>query len=138
MKTIEKLNENLVDFFDRITSWETSVIQSGPLTISEAHAIEKIGHYGSMNMKDLSGKLGVTTGTTTITVDRLEKGGYAVRKRPENDRRSYIIVLTQKGQEAFLDHHNHHLNLAKEISSVLSEDEISNFSEILEKINENI
>ncbi|MDD3623082.1 MAG: MarR family transcriptional regulator [Methanofollis sp.] len=135
MDTIEELNEELVEFFDRFASWETSVIQSSPLTVSEAHAIEIIGHYGRMKMKDLAERLGVTTGTTTVTVDRLEKGGYARRTPSEKDRRSYIIELTPKGEEAFLDHHRHHLHLAGEIASALNEVETGVFISALKKIN---
>lgn len=138
MNLTEDLNENLVEFFDKISSWENSVIQQSPLSIAGAHAIEKLGHNGSMSMKDLSKVLGVTTGTTTVTVDRLEKGGYAVRERAVNDRRSYIIRLTEKGEEAYQDHHSHHMSLADEIASILSEDEVQNFIVILEKINKEI
>ena len=138
MDLTEELNENLVEFFDRFTSWENSVIQQGSLTVAGAHAIEKLGHNGSMSMKDLSKSLGVTTGTITVTVDRLEKGGYAVRDRSESDRRSYIIRLTEKGREAFSDHHTHHMSLSDEIASILSEDEVKNFVRILEKINKAI
>ncbi|OPX69444.1 MAG: transcriptional regulator SlyA [Methanoregulaceae archaeon PtaB.Bin056] len=138
MDLIEELNENLVEFFDRFTSWENSVIQQSSMTVSGAHAIEKLGHNGSMSMKDLSKSLGVTTGTVTVTVDRLEKGGYAVRDRSESDRRSYIIRLTEKGEQAFSDHHSHHMNLSDEIASNLSEDEVRSLVRILEKINRTI
>ncbi|MBP2133830.1 DNA-binding MarR family transcriptional regulator [Methanomicrobium sp. W14] len=138
MNDIEELNENLMEFFDRFSSWENSVIQQGSVNVAGAHAIEKLGHNGSMSMKDLSKELGVTTGTTTVTVDRLEKGGYAVRDRPENDRRSYIIRLTEKGDEAYRVHHSHHLNLAEEIASVLSDEEVLAFIEILKKVNPEI
>ncbi|MDD3407372.1 MarR family winged helix-turn-helix transcriptional regulator [Methanomicrobium antiquum] len=138
MNLTEELNENLVEFFDRFTSWENSVIQQGSLTVAGAHAIEKLGHNGSMSMKDLSKSLGVTTGTITVTVDRLEKGGYAVRDRSESDRRSYIIRLTEKGKEAFFDHHSHHMSLSDEIASILSEDEVKSLVRILEKINKTI
>jgi DNA-binding MarR family transcriptional regulator len=138
MDLIEELNENLVEFFDRFTSWENSVIQQSSLTVAGAHAIEKLGHNGSMNMKDLSKSLGVTTGTITVTVDRLEKGGYAIRDRSESDRRSYIIRLTEKGEEEFAAHHSHHMSLSDEIASILSEDEVKNFVRILEKINSTI
>ena len=135
---IELLNEGLVEFFDRFSSWESSIIEAGHLKISEAHAIEILGHHGRMNMKDLAGKLGVTTGTTTITVDRLERGGFAHRIRAENDRRSYIIELTEKGNEAFLEHHRHHLNLAVEIASILGKEETVEFVSFLQKINKHI
>jgi len=135
MDLIEELNENLVEFFDRFTSWENSVIQQSSLTLAGAHAIEKLGQDGSMSMKDLSKALGVTTGTITVTVDRLEKGGFALRDRSESDRRSYIIHLTEKGKKAFSDHHSHHLNLSDEIASALTEGEVRDLVRILEKIN---
>ncbi|KAF5086271.1 MarR family transcriptional regulator [Methanospirillum sp. J.3.6.1-F.2.7.3] len=134
----EELNESLVEFFDRFTSWESSVIESSNLKISDAHAIEILGHYGRMNMKELAGKLGITTGTTTITVDRLEREGYAQRVRAEHDRRSYIIELTEDGALAYEEHHRHHLNLASEIASVLGDDETRIFIDLLKKINEHI
>ncbi|MBQ3684320.1 MAG: MarR family transcriptional regulator [Methanomicrobium sp.] len=138
MDPIDELNENLVESFDRMSSWEQSVIQQGKLNVAGAHAIEKLGQFGSMSMKDLSKALGVTTGTTTITVDRLENGGYAVRERADNDRRSYIIRLTEKGNDAYLDHHRHHLSFAKEIASFLTDEEIECFTAVLEKITREI
>lgn len=135
---IELLNEGLMEFFDRFSSWESSIIEAGHLKISEAHAIEILGHHGRMNMKELAGKLGVTTGTTTITVDRLERGGFAQRIRAENDRRSYIIELTESGEEAFQEHHRHHLNLAGEIGSLLGKEGTLAFVSFLRKINEHI
>lgn len=135
---IELLNNGLVEFFDRFSSWESSIIESGNLKISDAHAIEILGHYGRMNMKELAGKLGITTGTTTITVDRLERAGLARRVRAENDRRSYIIELTEEGTIAFEEHHRHHLNLAVEISSILGKDETITFVQFLNRINQHI
>jgi len=135
---VGELNEGLVEFFDRFSSWELSVIEAGHLKIADAHAIEVLGHYGRMNMKDLAGRLGLTTGTTTITVDRLEQGGFARRIRAEHDRRSYIIELTGAGSDAHEEHHRHHMNLAREVFSVLGEDESAILVSILRKINEHI
>ncbi len=138
METIEQLSAELVDFFNLFASWEASVIQAGPLTLAETHAIEVLGHHGSMNMKNLAQRLGVTTGTTTVTVDRLEEGGLARRTPAEKDRRSYIIELTARGEDAFLDHHRHHLQLAKEIASALSDEEVAGLIAVLQKINATI
>lgn len=135
MNTIEQLSSEIVEFFDRFTSWENSVIQSSDLTLSETHAIEVLGDHGEMSMRSLADKLGVTTGTTTVTVDRLEEGDYARRTRDENDRRKYIIRLTAKGEKAFADHHHHHLNITDEIASLLEDDEVAELIKILHKIN---
>ncbi|OQA53369.1 MAG: MarR family protein [Euryarchaeota archaeon ADurb.Bin294] len=134
----DELNETLVEFFDRFTSWESSVVESENMKISDAHAIEILGHYGRMNMKELAGRLGITTGTTTVAVDRLERKGFARRVRAEHDRRSYIIELTEEGTLAYEEHHRHHLNLASEIASILGEEDTQAFIGILQKINEHI
>jgi len=130
---IESLNEALLEFFDKISSWESSVIQSGSLKISDAHAIEILGYYGKMNMKELAQRLGITTGTTTVTVDRLERGGFACRKRAESDRRSYIIELTDAGHAAYLEHHRHHLQLTHDLVSNLGEEEAESLLRLLRK-----
>jgi len=135
---IKKLNEGLVEFFDRFSSWESSVIEAGNLKIADAHAIEVLGFHGRMNMKELAGRLGLTTGTTTITVDRLERGGLARRVRAEHDRRSYIIELTQDGNDAYEEHHRHHMGLAREIFSILGDEESEALVRILHRINEHI
>ncbi|HPY60795.1 MAG TPA: MarR family transcriptional regulator [Methanospirillum sp.] len=135
---MDELNETLVEFFDRFTSWESSVVESENMKISDAHAIEILGHYGRMNMKELAGRLGITTGTTTVAVDRLERKGFARRVRAEHDRRSYIIELTEEGTLAYEEHHRHHLNLASEIASILGEEDTQAFIGILQKINEHI
>ena len=73
----DDLTAELFTFFNDFSSWENSVIRSSDLSVSEAHAIEILGKQGPMNMKSLAQKLGVTTGTTTVTVDRLERNEYA-------------------------------------------------------------
>jgi len=132
---VENLTNELFTFFNGFASWENSVIKSSDITIAEAHAIEALGQHGSMNMKSLSGKLGVTTGTTTVTVDRLEKKEYAQREPVKGDRRMYLISLTEKGHKAYREHHDYHQSLTEQILSVLTEAEGAQFLAILRKIN---
>lgn len=131
----EELTHELFSFFNGFASWETSVTRACDLTVSEAHAIEIIGEAGKLKMKTLAQKLGVTTGTTTVTVDRLEKKEYAVRETLKEDRRVYLISLTPKGQKAYVEHHKYHTRLSDQILSVLSADEAAALYTLLSKIN---
>lgn len=135
MQNIEDLTDELLLFFNGFSSWESSVIRSSDLTVSEAHAIELLGQSGQMNMKSLAQKLGVTTGTTTVTVDRLEKKDYARREASREDRRVNMIVLTDKGVKAYAEHHKYHLQLTGQMLSALSEEEAGQLLGILKKIN---
>lgn len=132
---VEELTGELFTFFNRFASWESSVIKAGDLTVAEAHAIEALGQYGSMNMKSLAEKLGVTTGTTTVTVDRLEKKAYARRSAVKEDRRMYLISLTDSGQKAYREHHDYHRSLSEQMLSVMTEAEGAQLLAILRKIN---
>jgi len=132
---LEELNHELFTFFNGFSSWENSVIKTSDLTVSEAHAIEILGTHGQMKMKNLAQYLGVTTGTTTVTVDRLEKKDYARRESVKEDRRVHLITLTEKGQHAFAEHHQYHSNLTEQILAVLSSEENEQLIKILKKIN---
>lgn len=131
----EELTHELLAFFNGFSSWENSIVRASELTVSEAHAIEVLGEHEKINMKGLAQKLGVTTGTTTVTVDRLEKKNLARRESTKEDRRVNLISLTEHGRRAFEEHHDFHLCLTEQMTSVLSDDEISQFFHILKKIN---
>lgn len=131
----DQLTHELFTFFNGFASWENSVIKSSDLTVAEAHAIEVLGQYGAMNMKGLAQKLGVTTGTITVTVDRLERKDYARREPVIEDRRVHLISLTEKGRKAYEEHHQYHHTLTEQILSALSDKESAELLAILRKIN---
>lgn len=135
---IETLSNQLVELYDKISSWEHSVVKDSGLSPAQMHTIEIIGHRKNLRMKELAEKLGVTTGTLTIGVDKLEKLGLVTRKPHNTDRRSYFVVLTEKGEEIFEEHHRFHGDFTSEISSELSNDELEMLTKLLGKLLEKI
>lgn len=131
----EELTEELMQFYDHLTSWEHSTIRASDLAVSEAHAIEALGHYGPMNMKQLAQRLGVTTGTVTVTVDRLERKGYGKREVDPEDRRVNWIRLTEKGRAEYEEHHACHRALTQHITRVLTRQEAGQLLCLLRKLN---
>ncbi len=131
---IEHLSKIIVEFYEKLTSWEDSVVRDSGLTTSQAHTIEIVGHASSIKMKDLAEKIGVTTGTLTVAIDRLEKKELLHRKPHATDRRSYLIELTKKGDAYFKLHHNFHLKMTEEIVSGLTQEEQTAFASIIEKV----
>jgi DNA-binding MarR family transcriptional regulator len=138
LSLIEELTDELLLFYNSFASWESSVIRSSDLSVSETHAIEALGQHGTMNMKSLASRLGVTTGTVTVTVDRLESRNYAKRTSTKKDRRVNLISLTEKGQQVFEEHHRFHLSLTEQMAACLSEEEVKQLLEIIKKINREI
>jgi len=135
MSETAKLSHQLVEFYDKLSSWEQGVVKNSGLSTPQMHTIEIVGHGGTaLRMKDLAKKMGVTTGTLTVMIDRLEQQGLLKRTPHETDRRSYLIALTEKGQGLFAEHHQYHLHLTEEITATLSKEEQALFSAVLEKI----
>jgi len=134
MTETAKLSHQLIELYERLSSWEQDVVKNSGLSTPQMHTIEIVGHSGSLRMKDLAKKMGVTTGTLTVMIDRLEQQGLLKRTPHETDRRSFLIALTEKGQKLFVEHHQYHLHLTEEITATLSKEEQAQFSTVLEKI----
>ena len=132
--TIEQLSLQLIEFYDKIASWEHSVVRGSGLTPTQMHTIEVIGHQQNMRMKELAERLGVTTGTLTVAVDKLEKMGLVVRVPHDQDRRSYFVILTDRGTTLFEEHHHFHREFTSEITLDLRREEVADLSNLLAKV----
>ncbi len=129
--SVEILSHQFAEFYDKISSWEYSIVKDSGLSPAQMHTVEVIGHNQNMRMKELAERLGVTTGTLTVGVDKLEKMGLVERKPHEKDRRSWLIVLTEKGKLMYEQHHRFHQEFTHEITSDLSNEEIKTLSKLL-------
>ena len=87
MTETAKLSHQLIELYERLSSWEQDVVKNSGLSTHQMHTIEIVGHSGSLRMKDLAQKMGVTTGTLTVMVDRLEQQDILHRQAHETDRR---------------------------------------------------
>jgi len=132
--TMKNLARLIVEFYEKLSNWENEVVRGSELTPGQMHAIEVIGHEESLRMKELAEKLGVTTGTLTVMVDKLERKGLIERRPHETDRRSNRVMLTSAGRRHFATHHEYHLKLTEEIASALSPEELATLEEVMKKV----
>ena len=84
MKTEElrKFSEIVIQFYEKLSAWEIAVARNSGLSTQQNHTIAIVGNAGQIRMKPLAEKLGVTTGTLTVMIDRLQKADY-VRRQPD-------------------------------------------------------
>ena len=130
----ERYSRTLVGFFDKLSSWETSSVLGRDISLAQIHLLEIVGNHGALKMKELSEKLGVTTGTLTVMVHRLMKKGYVVKQKDLKDNRSYLVRLTDKGEIEYEIHHRKHRQLIKAIVDAIGEDASHEFFERLETL----
>lgn len=110
-----------MEFYDKLSSWEHSVVKESGLSPAQMHTIEVVGYHRNLMMKELAERLGITTGTLTVAVDRLEKLGMVERRPHEHDRRSWLVVLTAQGKAMFEQHSRFHEEFTRELSHDLTD-----------------
>jgi len=133
MRDVDLLTQLMVEFYERLSSWEQEVVKGSGLSLPQMHTLEVLGHHAPLRMKDLADRLGVTTGTMTVTIDKLEQLGLVARQPHESDRRSLMVVLTPQGHAVCSQHHNHHLRLTEELMAILNPEEIETLISVLTK-----
>lgn len=130
----EELTRLLIEFYERFSSWEHGVVRETGLTLPQMHTLEILGDAGDLRMTELAGRMGVTTGSLTVLVDRLERGGFVARKPHETDRRSIRVGLTDTGRELFEAHHRLHARLTEEIACALTPEELETLPDVLKRL----
>ncbi len=128
---VSELSKKFIEFYDKLSSWEHSVVKDSGLSPAQMHTIEVIGHHQDLMMRELADRLGITTGTLTVAVDRLEDLGMVMRKPHKHDRRSWLIVLTELGKDMYERHNRYHEELTQELSHELTDQEIETLTRLL-------
>ncbi|WP_076413857.1 MarR family winged helix-turn-helix transcriptional regulator [Shewanella sp. UCD-KL12] len=133
--TEDKLNHVMVEFYEKLSSWEQAVVKDNGHSLPQIHTVEILGGNGPMRMKELAEKIGVTTGTLTVQIDKMVKSGLVTRKPHETDRRSILVELTDKGEALYQEHDALHLQLTGELTAKFTAEERVQFLSFLQRVN---
>lgn len=126
MDNREIINDVLVHLFNEIWQLEEDAIitdEYKDITNNDMHIIEAVGLDGG-NMSAIAGKLNITVGSLTTSMNSLVKKGYVERERSERDRRVVYIHLTSKGRRAYRHHQEFHDQMTDAVLNALEEDEV--------------
>ncbi len=135
---VDELFRKLFDKYNKLESKKFFSKTLDDLTVIEINTIVVIGHgEEDKKMSEIANTLGVTFGTPTVTVDRLIKKGYVVRRRDKEDRRQVFISLSDTGKDVFDSIIMIRNILAEKIYGILSEDERKALINILSSLNSN-
>src|SRR3954451_8932925 len=90
-----------------------------------------------LRMNDLAERILYSKSGFTRVVDRMEKEGLVKRVRPENDRRSILVVLTDAGREKMEEaRRGHREALDEHFSRHLADTDIKALTRAFEKLTE--
>src|SRR4030066_2345927 len=121
-KVYQKLLMNLQKGFSE------SGIEATPIQVMLLFFLQK--NDGS-SLTQISQGLMLENPTVTGLIDRLEKSGYVKRSDHPNDRRVYLIHLTEKGKRVAIKALPIIKNLNEEIKKGYSKEEIEGFKKVL-------
>jgi DNA-binding MarR family transcriptional regulator len=86
-------------------------------------------------MNELAERILYSKSGLTRVVDRMEKAGLVRRVRPENDRRSIFVSLTDEGRETMERARRHHRHgIEEHFASHLSDADVKALTRALEKV----
>ncbi len=121
---VDELFRKLFDKYNKLESKKFFSKSLDDLTVIEINTIVVIGRgEEDKKMSEIANTLGVTFGTPTVTVDRLIKKGYVIRRRDKEDRRQVFISLSETGKDVFESIIIIRNILAEKIYGILSENE---------------
>jgi Transcriptional regulators len=105
------------------------------LTIIEINTILAIGNEEMKSMSQIANYLGVSSGTPTVTIDRLVAKGYTDRIRDLEDRRQVFIKLSEKGKDVYNSVHELQQKVTERVFGILTENERKMLIDMLARIN---
>lgn len=111
------LIEKSIRIFNKYMELETMAREycSGiTLFPSEVHTIEAIGKNPNLNVTELAARLGVTKGTISKALKKLENKGLIERFKKLDNKKEVFIWLTEDGKRVFNGHEKFHLDFYTE------------------------
>lgn len=100
-------------------------VEDQGLTMSQFGVLEILLHLGPLSVKEISGKLLLTTSNLVTVIDNLVKQGLVKREPCSHDRRSIIIHLSEKGTKVIGPIFRKHLDELLNCFSVLNNQQLN-------------
>lgn len=125
---------NIINYVEVIQEEYIRVHLKSELSSSEIHVIEAIELENESTMSNVARRLMVTTGTLTTSTNKIIQKGYIEKKQSHLDKRVTLLVLTDKGHQAFDIHKKFHEKMEEVIVKEVSSEEYSYFFGIVRNI----
>ncbi|ALS00738.1 MarR family transcriptional regulator [Enterococcus silesiacus] len=131
--SIDQLTTLLRGFGSRSILHQQAIVHSLGIPANDYISIDLLNELGPLTAGELAEKTGLSTGTITALIDRLEKIGYARREKDPNDRRRVIIVPTYDDREEIKKAYQPLDTAMKKLAQDYSEKELEMINQFLTK-----
>jgi len=111
-----------------------ALVKAHGLTESQFGVLEALFHLGPMSQARLCEKLLVSGSNLTTVIDNLERSGLVRRDPNPDDRRAYLIRLSDKGRELITRAFPEHAARVRELLGALTQAEQRELSRLCRKL----
>jgi DNA-binding MarR family transcriptional regulator len=129
--------EEIIAIMTRIfAELESKAVQESELTnlsMKQLVYLETIAEMRQPTFGDLAKKLGISKPSVTAIVGKLMQNGYVEKVQSQDDRRSFTVLLTEKGRNLSRIHENLHRKIAAHFAAALDEGELHQLADLLHK-----
>jgi DNA-binding MarR family transcriptional regulator len=131
----DALVDELFDTTVVLRSFAESRLRPIGASVARLRALRMLAREGvPLRMRDLSDLLGIAARTTTTIVDSLEQDGLVERVRHVDDRRAFLLTLTEAGRAHYEQAEAIDTQALAEATGTLSPDERQQLHELLGKV----
>ncbi|GGE37648.1 transcriptional regulator [Pullulanibacillus camelliae] len=134
----EEIGFNTVRTSKYITRLLNQHLKSYGLTAEQWTVLKRLHQRGNMSQKHLSEASDKDQATVTKILDLLEAGEFLERKRNPEDRRSFVIGLTKKGEALTEQLYCEVDSVFQKIVNGISEKDIDTYRQVLSKLHRNM
>ncbi|MET1176630.1 MarR family transcriptional regulator [Peribacillus simplex] len=121
---LESLTQRLQRYGMRSVLFQQNMAQKIGVSHTDLKSAEILNETGPITAGELSKITGLSTGSVTALINRLEKSGYVKRERDQLDGRRVMIVPIPERQEQIKLHYQSLSVATKELCSAYNEQEL--------------
>jgi len=138
MDTIEPSLVELIALLTRkVAELQSAMVKEAgfsDLSLRQIYILDIIQGLQNPTPTELASELKISKPSVSVAIDRLETAGYIRKVDSDEDRRSYHLHLTQKGQIFSQAHNETHRHLAQFITRNLEAEDVQQLVRLVGKI----
>ncbi|WHY57002.1 MarR family winged helix-turn-helix transcriptional regulator [Peribacillus simplex] len=131
---LESLTHRLQRYGMRSVLFQQNMAQKIGVSHTDLKSAEILNETGPITAGELSKITGLSTGSVTALINRLERSGYVKRERDQLDGRRVMIAPIPERQEQIKSHYQSLSMATKELCSAYNEQELMLINKFIEDI----
>lgn len=128
----EQVSRAVLRFIAAVVLHNQAVAARVGLGASDAQVLSLLTVNGPMTPGRIASLTGLSTGSVTALLDRLERGSYVRRERDLRDRRKVVVVPAEEGQRRLEQHYTGYGEHMRDVLAQLSPGQLQTVAEFLE------